>query len=135
MKIFKAVIMVVTLTCISPYLYSHEGHGPKQVIAPHGGVLFDGKKLMGEMVAEEAGIRLYFLDHDSKVIPANSIAINDKAMTLTDSKKKPVKYELVKETDSIALKFDKSTSHRYTLTVPATYKKSQETLKWNFEPQ
>lgn len=135
MKKVTRILLLVLLPLISPNLYAHKGHGPEQVIIPHGGVLFDGKSLMGELVLEESGVRVYFLGHDSKVLPTNSVAFSDKAIILTDSKNKPVKYELIKEKDSIALKFDKSTSHRYTLTVPVTYNKSKESLNWNFEPQ
>ena len=44
--------------------FAHEGHGPVQKMAPHGGVLKDGKALMAELVQDASGVKIYLINHD-----------------------------------------------------------------------
>ena len=131
----KSLILSV-LVLFSFSTFAHEGaHGPEQTMAPHGGVLKDGKNLMAELVQDNTGVKIYFLTHTGKAITTKSITLEAKNILLTDAKKKAVSYELVSQEDSVLLKFDKSKSYRYNLTMPARYNNVQETLSWHFEPQ
>lgn len=116
--------------------FAHEGaHGPEQKMAPHGGVLKDGKNLMAELVQDGSGVKIFFLTHKSESIAPKAVTLDQKTILLTDAKKKSVPVELVTEADSILLKFDKSKSYRYNLVLPVTHNKTQDKLSWQFEPQ
>lgn len=130
-KIFLSAILVFSFNA-----FSHEGaHGPEQKMAPHGGVLSDGKGLMAELVQDASGVKIYLLSHDSKPIFAKNVKLDQKSIQLTDAKKKSVSFELLSEEESVLLKFDKSKSYRYTLTLPVVYNKVTDKLTWQFEPQ
>ena len=117
-------------------LFAHEGaHGPAQKMAPHGGSLFDGKNLMGELVQDEQGVKIYFLKHDTKAINASEIQIDKSKVTLIDSKNKEVAFELVGGKEFISINFDRSKSYRFNLAVPLLYGKNKDNLSWGFEPQ
>lgn len=116
--------------------YAHEGaHGPEQKMAPHGGILLDGEALMGELVQDSSGIKIYLLSHESKSISLKDVKLDAKAVQLTDAKKKAVRFEVVTGEDSVLIKFDKSKSYRYNLILPVSYNNTQEKLNWKFEPQ
>lgn len=116
--------------------FAHEGaHGPEQKMAPHGGVLKDGKELMGELVQIDSGVKIYLLTHDSKAILPKDAKVDTKSVQLTDAKKKAIKVEVVNEQEAIVLKFDKASSYRFNLTLPVSFGNSQDKLSWQFEPQ
>lgn len=116
--------------------YAHEGpHGPQQKMAPHGGILKDGKALMAELVQEDSGVKIYFMTHASKVIPPANANIDIKAIQITDSKNKMVKIDVALEQDSMKIKFDRASSYRFKLTVPLSYDNKKDIITWQFEPQ
>lgn len=130
----KALVLSAILV-ISFNVFGHKGHGPEQKMAPHGGVLKDGNELMAELVQDDSGVKIYFLTHESKPVNPTDAKIDSKSIQLTDAKKKPVNVEVVLEKDAVLLKFDKSTSYRFNLTVPVSYAGKQDKFSWPFEPQ
>lgn len=129
-------VLALVLIFFSMSLFAHDGaHGPTQKMAPHGGVLMDGKFFMSELVQSDQGIKLYFLTHESKPINPSELILIKEKISFLDSKKKPVSFELVNEKESILVKFDKTKSYRFNLAVPVTYGKKKDDFKWGFEPQ
>lgn len=129
-------IILSALLVFSFNAFSHEGaHGPEQKMAPHGGVLKDGKGLMAELVQDASGVKVYFLSHDLKPISTKNVKLDQKSIQLTDAKKKNVSFEFSSEEESILLKYDKSSSYRYNLILPVGYNNSTDKLTWQFEPQ
>ncbi len=126
-----AAMLALTLPAVA-----HEGaHGPVQKMAPHGGTLKDGKTLMAELVQMEAGLKIYLLSHDGKPVASKDVKIDTKNIKLTDAKKKDVKFEFASEGEAVLLKFQKTKSYRFQLTVPVEYDGVADTLTWQFEPQ
>lgn len=131
----KTLILSVVLLFGSSS-FAHEGaHGPEQKMAPHGGVLKDGKALMAELVQETAGVKIYFLTHESKTIAPKDAKIDTKSVQITDAKDKNVAFEVISDQDAFFLKFNKSSSYRFKLTLPTSYGNTQDKLTWQFEPQ
>lgn len=117
-------------------LFAHEGHhGPTMKMAPHGGQIFDGKALMGELVVDSSGIKIYFLTHESKEISPEAVTVDKKTIELTDAKKKKVPFEVAADKKALLIHFDKSKSYRYKLLLPVTFNKTQDQLSWQFEPE
>ncbi len=129
-------LVLSALLIFSLSSFAHEGaHGPEQKMAPHEGVLKDGKALMGELVQDVSGVKVYLLTHNSKAISPKDAKIDVKSVQLTDAKKKNVSVEIISEQDAILVKFDKASSYRFNLTLPVSYGNAQDKLSWQFEPQ
>lgn len=130
----KALLFLALITT-SFGVRAHEGHGPKQTVAPNGGIIRDGKALMVELVQVSAGVKIYFITHEAKSISLDAIQIELKDIQLTNAKSKAVDFELLKEGDSLTLKFNKAKSYRYNLILPVSYQNKKDEFKWAFEPQ
>lgn len=114
--------------------FAHEGpHGPEQKVAPHGGILRDSASLMFELVKNGDVIKIYPLTHQGKSIEAKLVEIDKAKTTLMDAKKKPISYQLVAEGDYLSVKFEKGTSHRYSLTLVGRYEGKENKGNWQIE--
>ncbi len=128
-------LVLFAILVLSFNVFGHEGHGPEQKMAPHGGVLRDGDALMAELVQDDLGVRIYFLTHELKPVSPTDAKIDSKSIQLTDAKKKLVNAEVVVEKEAVLLKFDKTASYRFSLTIPVSYAGKQDKFSWPFEPQ
>ena len=130
----KALVLSAILV-ISFNVFGHKGHGPEQKMAPHGGVLRDGDALMAELVQDESGVKIYLYTHELKPVLPVDVKMDSKLIQLTDAKKKSVNLEVVGGKEAVLLKFDKTTSYRFNLTVTVSYAGKQDKFSWPFEPQ
>ncbi len=127
-------LIFVALLSLSLTTFAHEGaHGPDQKVAPHGGVLRDGPTMMSELVKDGNTVKVYLLTHDAKPIDAKTIEIDSKKTTLTDSKKKPVTFNLVPEGNALIVKFEKGSSHRYAFTLVVKHDGKDNKASWQIE--
>lgn len=132
-KIFTALILLPSLL-FSFASFAHEGaHGPEQKVAPHGGILRDGTSLMFELVKSGDNIKIYPLTHEGKVIDVKLIEVDSKKTTLTDAKKKTIKYNLIPEGDALIVKFEKGGSYRYSLNLIARFEGKENKASWQIE--
>lgn len=124
----------ITIFILSLGAYAHEGaHGPEQKLAPHGGILRDSASLMFELVKNGENIKIYPLTHDGKAIDAKLVEVDLKKSSFTDAKKKPVGYTLTQENDALVLKFEKGSSHRYSLNLNARFQGKENKASWQIE--
>ena len=128
-------LVLFAILVLSFNVFGHEGHGPEQKMAPHGGVLRDGDALMAELVQDESGVKIYLYTHELKPVLPVDVKMDSKLIQLTDAKKKSVNLEVVGDKEAVLLKFDKTTSYRFNLTVTVSYAGKQDKFSWPFEPQ
>jgi|JI10StandDraft_1071094.scaffolds.fasta_scaffold359676_2 hypothetical protein len=128
-------LVLSAILILSFNVFGHEGHGPEQKMAPHGGVLRDGDALMAELVQDESGVKIYLFTHELKPVLPADVKMDSKLIQLTDAKKKSVNLEVAGDKEAVLLKFDKTTSYRFNLTVTVSYAGKQDKFSWPFEPQ
>lgn len=125
---------VLAALVVSSSVFAHDGpHGPSQKVAPHGGILRDGTALMFELVKDGQDIKIYPIEFDGKAVELKEVSIDLKKTTLTDSKKKPVKFTLDPSGDFFVLKFEAGSSHRYAFHLVAQNDGKGNKADWQIE--
>ena len=128
-------LVLSAILVLSFNVFGHEGHGPEQKMAPHGGVLRDGDALMAELVQDESGVKIHFFTHELKPVLPVDVKMDSKLIQLSDAKKKSENLEVVVDKEAVMLKFDKTKSYRFNLTVTVSYAGKKDKFSWPFEPQ
>lgn len=114
---------------------AHEGHDktPGALAAPHGGLIKGTEHLFLELVVESGGIKIYPLDHDTKMIPVADVKLEGKMSIPRKNKTEAVKFTV--DGDHFVAKVDAKGAHRYDLEVTVTHGGKPEKLKFSVEPQ